>query len=526
MMLTCQALVSLLALWDKGQLPGISESFLKDKLRIVIFGILVHTLKAQNLDGSWGISSSRETTAYAMIVLATVASFPLAGRVGSQLRQASDLGRHFLLQYREAWSEPDHLWREKTTYGSGLLAETYTVAAMNITTPSHILGSSVERLCELEDGHRDVIFARFLELPMISDTPSWLKEAAIVESYLYKPLLKSTGLDRISQSDSRATKYIETVPFFWIVSSHVRGADISPKILFQMMVVSRLSLEIDHCMEVLIARLEPTEIDGLRKFIDTLFEHSHSNYSGIQNQVDSPNNHARGFDVHEIRRTLSCFVNRFIQNPSVLQSSTFDQDLLRKELRATLHGQLTSVEENSRLANADSPSTFIHEFNASETFYDWIHGTAAQHVGVQTLFAFFGCLLGAQKSGSQDCFPSVEAKYFAQDLSSHLGFMCRLENDYGSMIRDSKERNLNSVNFPEFSARENSEEPSADLHTRKAKLKTLAEFERESYRMDLRRLEGFVEIKKMEGIKAFCNAIDLGGQVYAVDDFSPVIEKV
>lgn len=32
----------------------------------------------------------------------------------------------------------------------------------------------------------------------------------------------------------------------------------------------------------------------------------------------------------------------------------------------------------------------------------------------------------------------------------HLGRMCRQYNDYGSLARDQEERNLNSLNFPEF----------------------------------------------------------------------------
>lgn len=59
----------------------------------------------------------------------------------------------------------------------------------------------------------------------------------------------------------------------------------------------------------------------------------------------------------------------------------------------------------------------------------------------------------------------------------------------------------------------------------KAKLKLLAGFERECYEMDMRRLKGLVEPTKMKGLKTFCNAVDLIGQIYAVDDISPEIEK-
>ena len=100
-----------------------------------------------------------------------------------------------------------------------------------------------------------------------------------------------------------------------------------------------------------------------------------------------------------------------------------------------------------------------------------------------------------------------------------------MENDYGSVMRDFKERNLNSVRFPEFSPPEDGEGSSEDLKARKAKLKRLAGFERECYEMDLRRLENLVGPTKMKTVKTFCNSVDLIGQIYAVDDFTPKIKK-
>ena len=525
MMLISQALISLLALWDKGHLPNIPENFLKDRLRIVVFGILVSTLKAQNLNGSWGMNSSRETTAYALIILATTASLPLAVQLNSQLKQAIDAGRHFLLQVYEVWSEPDYVWQGKTTYGSGVFVESFIIAGMNITTPSRKLGSSVERLCELEDQQRNVIFARFIQLPIFSDTAAWLKEAAVLEGYLYKPLTEQAGLDVFPRRDISATKHFEIVPFLFTAPSHVKCADISPRVMFQLMVSILLLFQIDNYMEAYIAQLAPIEMDDIRIIIDSLFDHEDPKYDEAEEQVDSPYDHTRGYDFTEIRHTLSCFVNWFVQDKSVLKSSTFDQALLRKELRNYVHAQLTSIQESSRLINTDSPGSRIDTFNATETFYDWVHTTSAQHIGIQLTFALLSCLLGSHQSDPQDCFPSVEAKYFAQDLAAHLGVLARMENDYGSVIRDFKERNLNSVNFPEFSPSKDGEEAYEDLKARKAKLKRLAGFERECYEMDLRRLEGLVGPTKMKAVKTFCNFVDLAGQIYAVDDFTPKIEK-
>lgn len=521
MMLISQALVSLLALWDQGQLPEIPESFLKDRLRIVVFGLLIFTLKAQTSNGSWGMDSSRETTAYALIVLATTASLPLAAQIGSQLLQAIKAGRHFLLQNCEAWSEPDYIWQAKTAYGSGIFTETYIVAAMNIATPSHTLGRSVERLFELEDGHRNVIFARIIQLPLFSDTPAWLKEAAIIESYLYKPLLKQAGLDVLPLRDFEATRLIEIIPFYLTASSHVKSAEMSPRIIFQMMVSLLILYKIDQHLEAFIVQNEAFEMDDLRQIVNSFFDHSCSIKSQNKKDVDSPDDHTRGFDFSKIQHTLSCFVNWFLQNANVIQSSTFDQRLLRKELRVFLQAQLTSAEESSRLPIADSSSTPTHIFHATETFYDWLHYTSGPHVGGRFVFAFYSCLLGAEQGGLQDCSPSGEAKYFAQELSAHLGVLSRMENDYGSMLRDIKERNLNCVHFPEFAVREDGEEAFVELKVRKAKLRALADFEKDCSVVVLKRMEGLVRPRKMKALKGYCNIGDLVGQIYAVDDISP-----
>lgn len=79
--------------------------------------------------------------------------------------------------------------------------------------------------------------------------------------------------------------------------------------------------------------------------------------------------------------------------------------------------------------------------------------------------------------------------------------------------------------FPGIFAPEDWQEASEDLKARKAKLKRLAGFERECYEMDLRRLEGLVGPTEMKAVKTMCNFVDLAGQICAMDDFTPKIEK-
>ena len=501
----------MLASWDKGQLPNIPEDFLKNRMLITIFGISVATLKAQNPDGSWGIKSSRETTAYALIALATTASLPLASCIGSQLRVATNAGRDFLLQHRESWSEPDYIWRGKITFGSGVFAETYVVTALAMATPSHKLGPSVDRLCELEDQHHESLSSSFTHLPIFSDTPAWLVEAAIIEGYLYKPMVRHASQDIFPRRDIVPTKHIDMVPSCWTCTNHIKGASMSPTMMFQMMVACLLIYEIDHYMEQYIARLGPTEINSLRALISNSFDERDS----VLNTSDD--------GISEIPYTLNCFTNWYLQTAS--GASRSDQTLLKKELRVFLLAQVTSVKQSSQLANFNSHSASAPVFNTTETFYDWVHGTSTEHAGGQLLFSFLSCLLGAQQQSSQDCFPSVKANYLAQDLSAHLGTLARIENDCGSVARDLKERNLNSVNFPEFFTKSADGISALNVSVAKERLKQLSDFERECSELIMRRLESLVELKTLKSLRTFRNVIYLGGQIYAVDDFSPTVEK-
>lgn len=92
------------------------------------------------------------------------------------------------------------------------------------------------------------------------------------------------------------------------------------------------------------------------------------------------------------------------------------------------------------------------------SFYTWIYSTGAHSTSCHIAFAFVTCLVSAasalspnkQQGSAEDCFGSVQQKYLAEDLSTHIAVMTRLYNDFGSATRDRLEGNINSINFPEF----------------------------------------------------------------------------
>jgi hypothetical protein len=53
-------------------------------------------------------------------------------------------------------------------------------------------------------------------------------------------------------------------------------------------------------------------------------------------------------------------------------------------------------------------------------------------------------------------------------MTRHLAVMCRQYNDYGSLVRDAEEGNLNSIDFAEFCGFAN---PNTEEHDRSYQIK-------------------------------------------------------
>lgn len=125
--------------------------------------------------------------------------------------------------------------------------------------------------------------------------------------------------------------------------------------------------------------------------------------------------------------------------------------------------------EKSRKVYASPPSTYIK----------WVNNTATEHFGGYCAFAFITCLLG----NGDDFLPNSEIKYVAQDCCRRRAVALRMVNDYGSLARDRRDMNLNSVFFPEF-AGENKD----DKELRNELIK-LARYEKESSTLAFGKLE-------------------------------------
>jgi len=102
--------------------------------------------------------------------------------------------------------------------------------------------------------------------------------------------------------------------------------------------------------------------------------------------------------------------------------------------------------------------------------------------------------------------------------------MCRQYNDYGSLQRDRDDKNLNSVNFPEFLQNvENGKD-----RTLKAELFRIATYERKGLNLAMERLRELCGSRNAErlaeAVQLFIDVTDVYGQIYVLRDIDGPIE--
>ena len=550
-----QALIELLNCWETGLLPNLPDTILRDRIPVVLIGVLIQTLQSQNPDGSWGSVASGEQTAYAVMTLASISSLSWFKQFQHQLKAAIDKGRDFIRQVDVGLSKPEYLWIGKVTYGMTFVSQSYILAALNLTWPTRQLGSRVDNLVDVPIERTTEFTSIYSKLPLFSSTPSWMIQASVVEGHLFLPYLKRIRLDVFSRRGMKEDKYFDFIPSSWTSPSRLNGASCSPQILLDLMIISLLTYQVDEYMEAVVGKYFTNSIDNVRRAVDLALAKSQTYSNGaIGNSDETQESHEWNgvstksgdsktaadlvslgktpISLEEVQTTLGHFINRIMQNDGVKKASGYDHENLKGELRAFLFAHLVSVEENARLSKQDPSRTHITPFqNPSGTFFEWVRSTAASHVACKPAFVFLSCLVA---QGNHECFPGAEEKYFAQDLNLHLATMTRMYNDYGSLARDRLETNLNSVNFPEFcDVNENCRTNGDDkAHSQdalelelKSKLLRLAEYERDCFKKALNHLGEMLEKRVTKALTSFSNTAELYGQLYVVRDISARMQQ-
>ena len=508
-MLASQALIRLLHLYETSLLE-VPEKLLQVKVMVVLFQILSRTLQQQNQDGSWGPLGSREETAYAIITLANVDSLPFVTPVAGQIEAAISRGRKYLKSINALeeikLTPKDYIWTGKISYGVENVCHSYVLAALNTPVPQFLLGPRVSALVNIP-AKRLGSFAKFYsKLPMFKGVETWKIKAWLIEGYLFLPDLEKARLGVFDRSGLEEEKYFEYLPFSWTGPNGLENINAGAQTLFDMMMVSMINYQVDEFFDAVVAQGDLFNIAQLRKSIERLFSGLRVSPSrDIVNGVDSLPDYDQ-----EIYHQLEDFLNFVVTYPRIQNASDNDKSLLRLELKAYLLAHTQQCEDSIRLRRQKVQSTYS---SPPSSYMRWVRNTAADHLSAQYAFAFMVCLLGEDA----DYLPSSEVRFIAQDVCTHLSVICRMFNDYGSLDRDRKESNLNSLFFPEFEGTSKSDQQL------RGELVKLTKYERKCLSLSFEELRlacGGQHKRVYDMTRLFYNASEIYTEVYEVRDLS------
>ena len=129
-MLMSTALMRVIHLWDKGELPSSFDDLIKKKLLIVLFQALTRALQSQNSDRSWGVNHFCKESAYVFIFLNELITLPCVRLLHSSVDAAIKRGQRFITKNQNDIRTPEYLRIEKVTYSSPMLSKAYILAAL------------------------------------------------------------------------------------------------------------------------------------------------------------------------------------------------------------------------------------------------------------------------------------------------------------------------------------------------------------------------------------------------------------
>lgn len=551
MMLLAQALMRLLPLWSAGTLNTISENLLKDRIPVVLIQLLTQTMCTQHCDGSWGISPSAEVTAYAVITLKELSILPWAISVVDDVHFAIQAGQRFLEKCREDWTKPQYLWIEKVKYGNPTLSLAYCLSAMKpppgfVNWQDHVNG-----LVSLPE-EAIVKSTRFmLALFTFQNTPSWKIKLSVIEGLLFLPQLKSAGTEFLPLQSDAKNKYLDLIPLTWIIENNIKDLLLPASLLWDMMVLTVCNFRIDEYMESFVATMNDAILQKTKDVISERCGGEIDQPNGIEDRKrpheDSANH--KSYDCMNEKSSLSDFeavishyVEAMLTYPSIQHASKVDRSMFRARIQEFLLSHIDQIQDNKRFTKqvswSASQPTILEAPRSS--FFIWLQTIGADSVSAPMSFAFFTCLLGASAYESSagikdrmDCFTTIGHKYLANDLSARLASMSRLYNDYGSIVRDRAEGNINCVNFAEFHAEiMNSESAEVREMALKKKVLVLAELEREAVEFTRGKLIGVLnrsgrarEGKIARALTLFMGTTALYADMYVAKDLSNSVKR-
>ncbi|KAL1792324.1 hypothetical protein ACET3X_008831 [Alternaria dauci] len=479
-----------------------------------------------------------EQTAYAVLTLTEARRVCFFSSLLPTLQASIDRAITFLTNSTDRW-EVDHNWTSKTAYNVTFVAEAYILAATKASLKVGEVASIGTSLgLGMSTGELEAYHKLVSKTPLFAALPDWEVRASLIESALFIPLLKARRLDVFPRDKLPMTKdtYFTIIPFTWVGCNNSSRTFASAAYLYEMMHISLLGFQTDEFIEAVLAPAFGDDIAGLHNLIDRVIDDI-AETTQQENGVTKTNGHSgengtnvpNGLTVEkgDVVSLLSRFVEHVLHHPSVLEASCWDRENLRSELKSFLHAHTTQVDDNRRFAaqvsgNTDEDVTYN---SPGRSFFQWLHSTAADHVACAYSLAFSTCLVSASLGKSDEVFGTVMQKHLAAVVSRHTSVLNRLYNDYGSLGRDTSERNVNSMHFPEFTsckgeaAKKQALVALAELESKGLK-EALSELELEVGWNEPDNLPRAFDQRKVDILKFFCNVAGFYDQLYMVRDLS------
>ena len=547
MMLLAQAFSRILILWDEQMLSSLSLD-LVNQIPIVLLQVLTRTLLSQESNGSW--SQTPEVTAYAVLTLVSASAVPWTDSIRVDVSASVTRAKDFLTSNHNHWQLPAYTWIAKVTYALPTLSNAYCLAALHSQPLSRAWSQRFRIATDIQSLAITRLSDFFSEIPMFSHWHNdWKLRSLLIKSKLFLPRLKALRLNIFPREEMAEDNYLEYIPFTWL-GCNALSKPVHPVVLWEMMLISMLSYQADEYMEAVVGVHFEHNLQPIKELIGRLCL-PRSVSAAAPDSVDAERDKADGtipqtqteVALSEIERVLCRFTVYVLRHPKVLQSPPSAQSHLRRELRTFLLAHVAQIEDSTRVSQQElrtSRRRTITFTSPQTSYFAWVRNTAADHTSCPYAFAFFACLIAP--APGRACFASVRQRYLAEDASRHLATLCRQYHDYGSVARDRAERNLNSVNFPEFGGAEAAvtdrgddddddetragdpatvdDEQVADEQARKGQLMWLAQYERECLEGALGKLSGEVSAEVMNAVNLFVRVTDLYGQIYVARDIT------
>ena len=538
---------------DTASLGPLSSDLLEFRVPVILLEILFHVLATERDEGGWGTNDYPEITSYAILTLVSLSSLPLTRYASKEIDSAIARGRAHLDQSSERRSEPQYIWIEKVTYGSSGLSEAYLIAAMlargslyNWSTTHLAFIESLER----NAAKQSVFFRR---LPAFQRIPQWHLHLTLLEGLLFSPALEFTTGQILSPQRGKKDEYLGIVPSTWLAINHQRQLSLEPRLLWDMMVLKICNFRVDEHMETDSSGPDQSYLTTLESVIASVCSTNSKLQNGATPMASSSiacGLSAGGKETNlntdtassEVDKTgaLPRYTRAMTNYPSIQNASHSDKSAFHLQLQRFLVSHLRQTKDNARFTqqklreHEDEIATF-HE--AGLTFHEWVSEVGARSVSALMSFTFLVCLLGASSAYpyEADCFETAYLKYLAGDLALHVANMSRLHNDWGSLDRDLREANVNSINFPEFSkgickhGRKAKRATSKGKDGAKAELLLLAEHERTQVDILMTKLEQALRqdgsttgAKVADGVTLFVDVAKLYADMYCT--YSKVVD--